>query len=182
MTAKLMCYLFFALILVNSCAKKSDTAVTTIDVSKQWRIDPLGNVISSPGDGQWQTKIFTVQELDLFSSLDTANLSSTTTPGAVLENPPGYNSTYPNPFTTVNALSLRFTNGYSGQIIFKCVVTDSTMTTYFKAATRLIVSSSSISIAFNPTIPVGRFRFFYTLSSQANPHFYKSWGNIQKIQ
>lgn len=181
MTTKLMCYLFFALIIISSCIKKSDTEVATIDVSKQWSFDPIGNVILSLGDGQWQSKTFTTQELNLFSSLDTANLSGTTTPSSVLETPPGYNSTYPNPFTTVNALSLRFANGYSGQIVFKCVVVDSTMTSYFKVATRLNVSSSSINIAFNPTIPVGRFRIYYTLSSQSSPHFYKSWGNIQKI-
>ncbi len=57
---------------------------------------------------------------------------------------------------------------------------NSTMTSHFKVATRLNVSGSFISIAFNPTIPVGKFRFFYSLSSQSNPHFYKSWGNIQK--
>lgn len=180
MRTKLIFYLIFVLIIINSCSKKNDAEVTSIDVSNQWSIDLSGNVILSLGDGQWQTKTFTSQELNLFSSLDTANLSGTTTPASVLETPPGYNSTYPNPFITVNALSLQFPGGYSGQFVLKCVVVDSTMTAHFKAATRLTVSSSSTTILFNPTIPVGRFRFFYTLSSQSNPHFYKSWGNIQK--
>ena len=180
MARKLMYYLVFALTAITSCSKKSGAKASAIDVSKQWSIDGLGNIISSPADGQWQAKILTAQELNLFVSLDTANLSGTTTPASVLETPPGYNSTYPNPFTTLNALSLRFANGFSGQIVFKCVIVDSTMTSYFKAAIRLNVSGPSTNISFNPTIPVGRFRIYYTLSSQSNPHFYKSWGNIWK--
>ncbi|MEO6833393.1 MAG: hypothetical protein ABI169_14395, partial [Chitinophagaceae bacterium] len=154
--------------------------LTTIDVSKQWSIDFQHNVISSFGDGQWQNKTFTAQELNLFSSLDTTNLSGTTTPSSVIESSPGYNSCYPNPFTTVYALSLWFADGYSGQIALKFVVVDSTMMPYTNGTARLNVINSSINVTFNPTIPVGRFRFYYTLSSQANQHFYKSWGNIQK--
>jgi hypothetical protein len=180
MATKLIFYLFFTLTIISSCSKKSDTAATTIDVSKQWSIDFVGNITSSLADGQWQSKTFTTEELNLFNSLDTTNLNGTVAPTSVLEIPPGYNSTYPNPFTTVNALSLRFTSGYSGQIVFKCVIVDSNMTSRFKVATRLNISNSSINIAFNPTIQIGRFRFYYTLSSQSNPHFYKSWGNIQK--
>ena len=175
-----MCFLFSALIIVTSCGKKDKIGTATIDVSKQWSIDGLGNIISSPGDGQWQPTQFTAQELNLFGSLDTANLSGTTTPGSVVQYPSGYISTYPNPFATFPALSLRFNSGYSGQIIFKCVIVDSTMTPQFKLATRLIVSNSTVNMVFNPTIPVGRFRLFFTLSAQSNPHFYKNWGNIQK--
>ncbi len=180
MTTKLIGCLIFAAVVINACSKNNDTATTTIDVSKQWSIDNFGVVISSHGDGQWQAKTFNTQELNLFSSLDTANLSGTTTPSAVLEIPPGYNSTFPNPFMSTNILALNFASPFSGQIVFKCVVVDSTMTPHFKLATRLHVTGSSIAVGFNPTVPVGKFRFYYTLSSQLNPHFYKSWGNIQK--
>jgi hypothetical protein len=182
MTTKSICYLIFALLIISSCSKKEEPEASTIDVSKQWSIDPLGNVISSTGDRQWLATTFTDQELNLFSSLDTADLSGTNPPAFVLETPPNYNPTYPNPFTTTHRLSLRFDNGYFGRIVFKCVVVDSTMTPHFKLVTRLFTTNASINITLNPTIPVGRFRLFYTLSTQSKPHFYKNWGNIQKTQ
>jgi hypothetical protein len=180
MTTKLISSCILLLILVSACSEKNEPETPVIDVSKQWYIDPMGSVIASTGDEQWQSKTFTSQELDLFSSLDTASLNGTTTPGSVLDTPPGYNLAYPNPFTTVNAIGIRLAPGSAGQIVFKCVVVDSMMTSRFKVATRYNVSGSSINIALNPTIPAGRFRLYYTLSSQSNPHFYKSWGNIQK--
>ena len=181
MTTKFLYSSIIALLILSSCNEKEEPAVTTnIDVSKQWTVDNLGVAITPLFDGQWQTKTFTSQELSLFNSLDTANLNGTTTPQSVVDTPPGYSSTFPNPFMTTNLLALRFNTGFTGQIVIKAVVVDSTMTPYFKAATRLNVQNASTALAFNPTIPVGRFRFYYTLSSQANPHFFKSWGNIQK--
>lgn len=182
MTIKYFYVSIIALLIFSACNEKDDSAavVTTIDVSKQWTIDPLGVAINSLSDGQWQTKTFTSQELNLFNSLDTANLNGTTIPGSVVDTPPGYNSTFPNPFTTFNALGLRFNNGFSGQIVLKAVIVDSTFTSYFKISTKLNVQNTSTILQFNPTIPPGRFRFYYTLSSQASPHFFKSWGNIQK--
>ena len=185
MQKKINAYFILILIIISSCGKDNDNQTTSIDVSKQWIIDPLGNIVSSPGDGQWQRKTFTTQELSLFNSLDTANLSGTTTPDSLFESLAFY--TYPNPFLTTNLLFLRFANGFSGQIVFKCVLVDSLMTPLYKAAARLNIIASTIppffsagSIMFNPTVPIGRFRFYYTLSSQSNPHFYKCWGNIQK--
>jgi hypothetical protein len=174
---------FIVLIILISCNKKDDPVVpTSIDVSKQWSVDIFGVAINPLSDGQWQSKTFTSQELNLFNSLDTANLNGTTTPQSVIDTPPGYNPTFPNPFMTVNALALRFSNGFSGEIVLKAVVVDSTMTSYFKVASRLNVQNGSTVLQFNPNIPIGRFRFYYTLSSQSNPHFFKSWGNIQKTQ
>lgn len=183
MTTKFLYSSLIALLILSSCNEKEDPVVTTtIDVSKQWSIDISGVAIPPLFDGQWQTKTFTSQELSLFNSLDTANLNGTTTPQSVIDTPPGYNATFPNPFTTTHALALRFNAGFAGQIVLKAVVVDSTMTSYFKVATRLNVQNAFTALAFNPTIPVGRFRFYYTLSSLANPHFFKSWGNIQKTQ
>lgn len=187
MVTKLNAYFILTLIIISSCGKNknNDNQTTTIDVSKQWLIDQLGNIVSSPGDGQWHRKTFTTQELSLFNSLDTANLNGTTTPDSLFESLAFF--TYPNPFVTTNFLSLRFANGFSGQIVLKCVIVDSLMTPLFKAAARLNIIAttvppfiSSTSIAFNPTVPIGRFRVYYTLSSQLNPHFYNCWGNIQK--
>jgi len=183
MTTKYFFSSIIALLILSSCNEKENPVLpTTIDVSKQWSIDIFGVAITPLLDGQWQTKTFTSQELSLFNSLDTTNLNGTTTPQSVIDTPPGYNPTFPNPFMTVNTLALRFSNGFSGQIVLKAVVVDSTIKSYFKVATRLTVQNGSTALQFNPTIPIGRFRFYYTLSSQANPHFFKSWGNIQKMQ
>ncbi len=172
-----------ALLVISSCNEKDEPVVTpTIDLSKQWTVDNIGVASNPLFDGQWQTKTFTPQELSLFNSLDTANLNGTTTPQSVVDTPPGYNSTFPNPFITTHLLGLRFNTGFTGQIVIKTVIVDSNMTPYFKAAIRLNVQNASTILAFNPTIPAGRFRFYYSLSSQANPHFFKSWGNIQKTQ
>jgi hypothetical protein len=89
MTTKSICYLIFALLIISSCSKKDDPEAPMIDVSKQWSIDLLGNVISSTGDRQWLATTFTDQELNLFTSLDTADLSGTNAPAFVLEIPPG---------------------------------------------------------------------------------------------
>lgn len=181
MTAKFLYSSIIAVFILCSCNEKEEPFLTpNIDVSKQWILDNIGVVISSPFDGQWQTKTFTSQELDLFNSLDTTNLNGTTSPLSVVETSPGYNSIFPNPFMGEHALALRFNTGFSGQIVIKAVVVDSTMTPYSKVSARLNVENASTILAFAPTIPVGRFRLYYTLSSQANPHFYKSWGNIQK--
>ena len=185
MTSKLICPAIFLLIILSSCNKMEDPAIAAnnnIDVSKQWFFDPNGNPLNSVIDGQWQTKTFTVQEMSLFNSLDTTNLIGTSTPQTVIDTPAGSTATYPNPFITVNAMVFRFNTGFTGQIVFKVVVVDSTMTPYFKVATRLNVQNAFTALQFNPTVPIGRFRFYYTLSSSASPHFYKSWGNIQKSQ
>ena len=183
MTTKFFYSSIIALLILSSCNEKDASAVTTtIDVSNQWTINTSGVAITPLFDGQWLTKTFTSQELSLFNSLDTANLNGTTTPLSVIDAPPGYNATFPNPFMTTNALALRFNNGFSGQIVLKAVIVDSTMTSYFKVAPRLNVQNAFTALQFNPTIPIGRFRIYYTLSSQANPHFFKSWGNIQKTQ
>lgn len=181
MTTKLIYSLFITAIIFTSCTKKDgETKPTIIDVSSQWTIDASGNAIVSLNDFQWISKTFNGQEFALFNSLDTANLSGTIAPATVIETPPGYVATYPNPFTANFILTLRFNVGYPGPFVFKAVIADSALTPLFKTAQRLNVFSQQISIAFNPTLPVGRYRFYYTLSSQGNAHFYKSWGNIQK--
>jgi len=177
--AFLICLLFIG------CSKSSDSnQITQIDVSQQWKFDALGNTISGPGDTQWQSTTFTSQELSLFSSMDTANLTGTVMPGAVLRT---QNFPFPNPFTTSHNLVLSFPNGYVGPFVLKMVYVDSLMNPLLKMSTRWQATAyapptaSSFGVTITPTIvPVGRFRLYYTLSAASNPHFYKCWGNIQK--
>jgi len=186
-------YFIFIIIFFGSCGK-SDKNVqpTPIDVSAQWVVDPSGLPISGPLDGQWQAKVFTAQEQDLFTSLDTANLTGTMKPDSVFDKPNTYNYTYPNPFYQGYGphLGFRFTNGFAGQMIYKCVIVDSLMNARFKAAARIQATFnpldpshvSTTNLALLPNLPVGRFRIYFTLSSQSNEHFYKSWGNVQVLQ
>jgi hypothetical protein len=60
------------------------------------------------------------------------------------------------------------------------------MNPLFKKAERLQAAvygplnlSASNTILIAPNLPAGKYRLYYTLSSQANPHLYTSWGNIQ---
>ena len=74
-------------IIFISCKKddNSNNATPAIDVCAQWQIDALGNLILSLPYGQWKAKNFSTAELNLFASLDIANLTDTTTPTALLE-------------------------------------------------------------------------------------------------
>ncbi len=174
---------------ITSCKKSDPSNNANIDVSAQWQIDAYENVILGLADGQWQGKSFTAYELSLFSSLDTTNLSGTTTPMAVLDNSARHNSIYPNPFNSNQFYFMKFgfTTGYTGQFVLKSVLVDSQMKPLIKTVARLQAvwgpgntsTSYPIGISYFGISP-GRYRLYYTLSSQANPHFFKCWGNVQE--
>ncbi len=184
-------FLFF--ILLCGCGnKETPTPIpqsTQIDVLKQWRFDISGNLLTGPGDGQWKSTAFTAQELNLFTSLDTTNLTGTTTPPQVLESN-GYNAIYPNPFilSAPHGMHFSFPNGYAGQFVLKLVYVDSLMNPLFKKAVRLQSNAypppttSGLDLYILPVVSVGRHRLYYTLSSASNPHFYTCWGNVECIQ
>src|SRR5665213_977575 len=173
-------------ILATGCNKGSNNS---IDVSEQWKVDNYGLLISGLDDGQWEDKTFSTQELSLFNSLDTVNLSGTTMPDSVLqEKPLSHNYSFPNPFNQTTQLFLSFSSGFSGQLVLKYVIVNADFTVVDKSAIRIqatvcscpSLSSSSGIIDLMPNTPSGRFRLYYTLSSQGNNHFYKTWGNIQE--
>lgn len=179
----------FICLLLAACNKSDSpgTQATPIDVSKQWWFDASGNMLTGPGDNQWKAINFTAQELSLFSSLDTANLVGTTTPAAVLIASGSHNALYPNPFSSSQQLPFSFPNGYAGQFVLKLVYVDSLMKPLLKKVVRLQSNAypppttSGVAVTIMPTIPVGRARLYYTLSSATDPHFFKCWGNIQKL-
>ena len=187
-TKQIMLILLTTIIFISCSKSDNSTPIpATIDVSAQWKVDAVGNLILGLPDGQWQTKTFTTAELNLFTSLDTANLSLTNTPTAVLENELRYNSIIPNPFISNFQILFGFTPGFTGQFVFKSVIIDSLMNPLDKKVLRMQASvfgpgnaSTSNTNIIMSNLPVGRFRLYYTLSSQANQHFYKSWGNIQR--
>ena len=180
-------FFFIINIILSSCHKSSEN----IDVSSQWFVDYNGNLISRPSDGQWQFQIFTSQELNLFNSLDTANLSGTLMPDSVLELANCYNCIFPNPFGSSTSFLFHFSNGYNGQMVFKSVVVDDHMKIVDEGSQRIqgksdsnILFNPSISnvVSLSPHIPIGKFRIYFTLSAATKQHFYQSWGNIEKIQ
>lgn len=187
MKIKLFKLLIVGSVLITACNKGSNNS---IDVSEQWKVDGSGFLISGLSDGQWGNKNLTTQELNLFTSLDTVNLTGTTMPDSVFEEKPiTHNFSFPNPFNQISQLSFSFTGGYSGEFVLKYVIVNSGLTILDKGSIKIqatvcstcpnLASSSGI-IQLTPKIPSGQFRLYYTLSSQANNNFYKTWGNIQK--
>jgi len=164
-------------ILLAGCNKADDPAGLIIDVSQQWSFDEQGYPIVGLLDGQWQSKTFNKAEIALFNSLDTADLQNTSTPASVSDNPPDRNACFPNPFKDTHALYVGFNSDFSSEVVVKAVIVDSTMTAKSKQVSRLKGQNGTL---FKPNIPAGKYRLYYTLSSAANPHFYRTWGNIYK--
>lgn len=189
MKIKLFKFFIIVSVLATACNKSSNNTNNTIDVSRQWKVDNSGSLISGLTDGQWENKTFSTRELSLFNSLDTVDLTGTTMPDSVLEEKPiSHNYASPNPFNQTTKLFLSFSSGFSGQVVLKYVIVDGDFTIVQKSAIRIqatvcscpSLSSSSGIIDLIPNIPSGQFRLYYTLSSQGNNHFYKTWGNIQE--
>lgn len=186
MKIKLFQLFIIGLVFATACNKGSNNS---IDVSKQWKVDNSGTLISGLTDGQWENKTFSSRELNLFNALDTVDLAGTTMPDSVLEEKPiSHNYTFPNPFNQTTQLSLSFSSGFSGLVVLKYVIVNGDFKIVDKSAIRIQAtvcscpsfSSSSGVIDLMPNVPRGQFRLYYTLSSQGNNHFYKAWGNIQE--
>lgn len=173
---------FFCFLL--SCSKDSGS----INVSSQWKVDYNRNRISGPVDDQWQPTDLT-SALSLFASLDTANLEGTTKPDSVYTGTSCFNCIFPNPFVSETSFAFLFSEGYTGQMIFKYVIVNNHSDIIDKGAMRIQGSSnnpnalsSSNQVNLTPNIPVGQFRIYFTLSAESHPHFYQCWGNIEKTQ
>jgi hypothetical protein len=173
-------YIWIACLLLTtfSCFKK-ELRPPKINVTAQWQIDTYGNPVSTANDNQWKSNSLTEEEMRLFNSLDTMNLAGTTTPVNMSE---AVNYPFPNPFRDMHTLVFNFGGGFSGDVVFKYVIADRYLQAVDKRVARLNAQNANASVAIQPPVPVGQYRLYYTLSSQANPHFYKRWGNIQKVQ
>ncbi|MGN6248048.1 MAG: hypothetical protein ACTHNG_06810 [Ginsengibacter sp.] len=186
MKTKLFKLFIIVSVLATACNKDSNNS---IDVSKQWKIDNLGELILGLNDGQWGNKAFSGQELNLFKSLDTVDLTGTTMPDSVFEEKPvSHNYAFPNPFNQTTNLSFSFSPKFSGQVVLKYVIVNSDFSVVKDSAIRIqstvcscpSYSSSSGVIDLLPDVTKGQFRLYYTLSSQGHDHFYKTWGTIEE--
>ena len=170
----LFLFLLSGIVFLPGCGKDG---VSRADVSAQWQIDENGGIIKSLNDGQWQQKTFTKQELELFSSLDTMSLAGTTAP-ATINNQRTY--AYPNPFVGAHDFPLKCESGYNGSCIFKYVIVDNKMKSVDRAVARLYFSNGIASVRVGPEITSGKYRVYYTLSASGKPHFFQTWGNVEK--
>ncbi len=124
---------------------------------------------------QWESKPFSIEEMQLFASLDTTNLSGTIKPTEVTKP----RVVYPNPFSNTFSFPFSFNKDFSGNVILRLVIVDQSLKPVLKNAVRLSVDSGYAAIALRPDLAPGNYRLYYTLSAQSSPHFFKSWGNIQ---
>jgi len=173
-------------VIISSCSKTTSVNSTTsinsqkaINVSCQQYIDALGNPLEQVGNclSPSDSAGFTQQELNLFNSLDTADLSGTTVPAA------SYSfAIYPNPILSDLNIQYHFNNSFSGQIVAKYVITDSLLNPVYKTIAYLNFTSpySSLVISLQTSIPAGKYRLFQTLSAQSYNNFSRSWINITK--
>ena len=165
------------LVVFSSCDKEEDPAIE-IDVSTQWNIDPIGQVNTAPNSDQWNKKNFSASELSLFASLDTTSLAGTTTPVTIRDS---LNYPFPNPFGNYHLMAFKFNDGFSGEVVLKYVIVDKSFNVVDRKVGRVSANSGYGAISMAPALTPGKYRLYYTLSSQADPHFYQSWGNIQKL-
>ncbi|WP_266362627.1 hypothetical protein [Tellurirhabdus rosea] len=164
-------------LLLSSCSRPEQEP--TIDVSSIWETDWFGLPLNGRWDSQWENKSLSSGEMKLFASLDTAGLSGTTAP---LRMEMTDRQAFPNPFLHYFELPFGFNQEFSGKVVLKYVIVDHHLTPLQQGVVRLSAASGRAMVAIAPGVPAGDYRLYFSLSSQANPHFYKSWGNIRKTR
>lgn len=178
---KVLVYLIIGLYLLQGCKKDQPaTLPEVLDVASQWVVDNNGVVVSALTDGQWSRKALSNRELALFNNLDTVSLAGTTTAQAILDTTTNLHPFFPNPFQVAHQLTFAFNPGIMGDVILKAVVVDSTYAIKYQTWRRISTQSTMSSLQVTPSLSTGKYRFYFTLSTQAAPHFYTSWGNIEK--
>jgi hypothetical protein len=174
---------FFLMVIALAACNKTRT-VQKIDVSNQCiKYDVGGGTCDSV---QWKPVTYTAAENNLFTSLDTADLTGTISPDTIQSTKTqiGYN-----PFSDSTFLiRFVFCNGYTNEVVLKYVVVDSLMTPLVKGTWRVrgdyfqlpsAIPSISNYFVIPVSAPKGRYRLYYSLSAFANKNFYTCWGNIE---
>ncbi|HSZ86418.1 MAG TPA: hypothetical protein VK787_10325 [Puia sp.] len=166
---KLFIALLITIICISACSK-SDAA---IDVSSQNYVDYSGNFLGSTGSGAASGNDFTSLEIALFNNFDTADLSIYTKPDSV------YNTIiFPNPSSSQVILFCTFNADFSDSILVKYVITDNSLRSVYRSSG--VISGSNRFGNINPSIPIGKYRLFVTLSAKGNDNFYTYWVNITR--
>lgn len=180
-----MKFLLLAVVLIvieYSCGKNNNDGPPLpilVDVSCQQYTDILGNDLASSGTcPSVIDTAFSEQEVALFNSLDTVDLSGTMMPTSA-----GSQLLYPNPFRISSGFTIQYylPNQFLGQIIAKYVITDSLLHPVYKTAKRLDFNQTIIA-HLQPPVEALRLRLFYTLSDQFHNPFLRGWINITAIK
>jgi hypothetical protein len=166
---KLFIIFLIAFICVTGCSKSGGA----IDVSSQSFVDYSGNFLGSAGSGPSSGNDFTSQEIALFSSFDTADLSNYTKPDSV-----GIALIYPNPSSSQVIFTCRLNTNFSDSILAKYVITDNSLRVVYRSSG--VISGSNNFGNINPATPIGKYRLFVTLSADGNKNFYTYWVNITR--
>lgn len=168
---------------LTSCLGDDDKTKPTIDVTTIWATTRIGAPMNDYVGKQWESKTFSAEEMKLFASLDTTNLSGATKPlkvtGPSKFDPTVLSMAYPNPFTRYFDILFGVDSSYTGNFVFKGVIVDQSLKPVFKHAVRSYAQSGRSGIRIEPNLATGNYRLYYTLSAQSDPHFFKSWGNIK---
>ena len=167
-----------------SCSKEENnpSTSTTINVSCQQYVDALGNDLHSSGDcTTGMDTAFTPQQIALFSSLDTVDLTGTIKPDSTK-----MLGAYPNPFYIYVGFHTAsyFRDSVAGSAVVKYVLTDSLLNPVFKTSARLTYNppSSVSSLAlYVPGLAAGNYRLFYTFSALGNNNYKRAWINLTAI-
>ena len=192
MRSKYILPLLFVLIIFGACRKNGNTDTgQLIDVSDQWETSGYGFVVSGTQNGQWEAATFSAKEQALFNCLDTADLTGTSKPDSIvaISAPVRNTFSYPNPYPHFFYIPCIFTKGYDGFFVMKAVIVDSMMRIVYKTTKKLQpvffsqdpLGQSFINVPVDPNLAAGKYRLYYTFSTAANLHFYKCWGNIEKM-
>jgi len=165
-------FVFAISFLSTQCSKEKEK----VNVSYIYKTDNLGNLVgSAPVDNQWKNDLFVASEMSLFDDLDTADLSGTQLP---IINTSSFG--YPNPFTDLIRVSTSLAQPLNGELVLKYVVVNNQMKSVQKGSLK-IYATSSINFAISANFSAGNYRLYFTYSSEGHEHFFKTWGNIQKM-
>lgn len=163
-------YYLLAGSLIVSCKKDKGDKIDTSAIHSR---DINGNPLSGPNDNQWKSQSFSENEIFLFESLDNVSLSGTTgiDPAVPI-------AAFPNPFTFHFLLfSEPIVNDNSA--VVKWVIVNKSMQKILEGWQRIDKDKYIVRISGEGVLE-GKHRLYITYSAAGKPHYFTTWGNVQK--
>jgi len=163
-------YCLLAGSLIFSCKKDKGAGIDTSAIHIR---DVNGNPLSGPNDNQWRPQSFSKNEIFLFESLDNVSLSGTTGIEPALPI-----AAFPNPF---NFHFLLFSEPIvnDNSAVVKWVLVNENMQKMLEGWQRVDKDQYIIRIS-SDGVPEGKHRLYITYSAAGKPHYFTTWGNVQK--
>jgi len=157
------------------CNRSDTSEIIVLDLTQQWNVDVNGNIISKPTgslDSQWQNRSLSQRETALFQGLDTASLTGMqqlNTSSSII---------FPNPSSTISHLGFVFDSSNKNPTLLKYVIVDQNY--IINKTGTATVSYNQPAANVSSSLPAGLYRVYFTLSSQAAPNYFTSWGDIER--